>query len=162
MTFWVAGATIAGAVIGGVSSSKASKKGIKGQEKAARIFREGTEKAGATSTELINNARRLTRRAARQNLQLLGKTRQQVTEPFQQGNVAAQGAIAAGLQQQQNALLGAPTDFSAFQPQEIRIPNKINTAGLKLNLPAQQPPPNPLAGPLNIPINPGNFLGGVR
>jgi len=52
-------------------------------------------------------------------LQALQASQPQQLSTFQQGNVQAQGTIAGGLPQIQSAILGTPTDFSAFQPQQV-------------------------------------------
>lgn len=50
---------------------------------------------------------------------VLRASQPQQLSTFQQGNVQAQGTIAGGLPQIQSAILGTPTDFSQFQPQQV-------------------------------------------
>ena len=140
---WGAAAIVGGAAIGALSSGKASKDAIKGQEKAAAIFRESTERAGREIIPRFQQAAQGIRRAGRQNLNLLGTIPQCVTKPFQQGNIQAQQAISGGLQQQQNALLGLPTDLSSLDPVAVHVPRNINTQAFSLGGPQPQlPQPN--------------------
>lgn len=143
-------ATVVGAGIGAFSKNKSAKKLAKAQEESSRRFQAGVERAGGLVTEGLGRAQDLTRRATRQSLNLLGQTPERVTAPFQKGNVLAQGAISAGLEQQQAAILGQPTDFSAFAPQTIRAPRGINTQNLQLGLPQPPPAVDPNAANPNI------------
>jgi hypothetical protein len=43
-------------------------------------------------------------------------------QAFQQGNMGAQQALAQGLPQFQNAILGQPINYAAFQPQQVNVP----------------------------------------
>lgn len=52
---------------------------------------------------------------------VLGQTIPQQVGAFQAGNVGAQQTLLAGLPQQQNALLGLPTDLSGLQAQQIPV-----------------------------------------
>lgn len=53
--------------------------------------------------------------------QVLAAGQPQQLSTFQQGNVQAQGTIAGGLPQIQQAILGGQTDFSGFQPQQVQF-----------------------------------------
>ena len=117
-------------------------------------FRLATDKAEREIVPRFQKASEGVRRAGRQTLNLLGTTGPRVTRPFQEGNVAAQGIIASGLEQQQNAILGLPTDFSAFQPQTLHVPGQINTQQFSLGGPQPAAPvPSPFQGPQ--PTTPG-------
>jgi len=52
---------------------------------------------------------------------VLSQSQPQQLSAFQQGNVGAQGTIARGLPQIQQAILGGATDFSGFQPQTVQF-----------------------------------------
>ena len=52
-------------------------------------------------------------------LDVFGQALPAQTQAFQQGNIGAQQQLLAGLPQIQNALFGAPVDFSGLQPTQI-------------------------------------------
>lgn len=157
---WLAAATIGGAVIGGIASGRAADKAVEGSGEAARILKEATDKAGMDATQLIRSAQDRIARAGRQTLNLLGSAQKRVTKPFQEGNVLAQGVISAGLEQQRNAILGQPTDFSAFDPQTIRVPPGIITQNLKLGAGPPQPVAQPAVAQPQNPLIPNNRFTG--
>lgn len=71
-------------------------------------------------------------------LDILGQSIPQQLQAFQAGNVGAQGQVAAGLPQFQAAILGQPTDFSAFQPSTIPFDAGFTQQTLPFGQPAQQ------------------------
>ena len=91
-------------------------------------------------------------------LDVFGQTIPGQLDVFQQGNVGAQQAILAGLPQAQNAILGLPVDFGAFQPQRL----DVNTQFAQQQLPQFQQPQLAPAGqpPGGIPQFGGGFGGG--
>ena len=64
---------------------------------------------------------------------------------FQQGNVGAQQALIAGMPQFQNAILGLPTDMSAFQPQRLNVDTSFTQQPVAP--PQQQQPVAPATAP---------------
>ena len=70
---------------------------------------------------LFPQAQEERRRSFQQALGLLQGALPQQTGTFQQGNVAAQNQILAGLPQIQNAILGRPVDLSALQATQVPI-----------------------------------------
>jgi hypothetical protein len=53
-------------------------------------------------------------------LNIFGEAAPRQADAFLQGNMGAQQQISRGLPQMQNALMGMPVDYSAFQPQQIQ------------------------------------------
>ena len=86
---------------------------------------------------------------ASQNLQagfgaaadVFGQVIPQQVSAAQQGNMAAQQQMAAALPQIQNAILGLPTDFSAFQPQGINVDTSFAQTPMPQFQPAQAQQP---------------------
>lgn len=56
--------------------------------------------------------------------QLLAGTLPQQMSMYNQGNMNAQQTMLAGAPQYQNAILGGPIDYSAFQPQQVQFDNQ--------------------------------------
>jgi hypothetical protein len=80
-------------------------------------------------------------------LDMYGQFVPQQMDVFQQGNVAAQGHLLAGMPQFNNAIMGLPVDYSAFQPTQLnydaswaqqQLPQFITTGDL-LGGQSQQP-----------------------
>lgn len=81
-------------------------------------------------------------------LDVYGQSMPQQVDTFQQGNMGAQAQLLAGLPQFQNAIMGAPVNYNAFQPQQIQydpsfmqqqLPQFISTASLLGGLDQGQP-----------------------
>jgi hypothetical protein len=81
-------------------------------------------------------------------LDVYGQTIPQMMDVFQQGNMAAQGHLLAGMPQVHNAILGMPVDYSAFQPTQLnydasfaqqQLPQFRTTADLLGGQAQQQP-----------------------
>jgi len=56
-----------------------------------------------------------------QGLNLIGQLYGPTGQMQQQGNLAAQRALLAGLPMQRNAIMGAPVDYSQLQPTQIQF-----------------------------------------
>jgi len=79
-------------------------------------------------------------------LDVFGQSIPAQTGVFQQGNVAAQNQILAGLPQMQNAILGGQVDYSALQPTQLQMPD---LSFLQQQLPQTVDPYAPVMGPEN-------------
>lgn len=64
-------------------------------------------------------------------MSIFGQAAPQQISAFQQGNVNAQSQIARGMPQFQNALMGMPVDYGAFQP----IRQQVDTSWMQPQMP---------------------------
>jgi len=168
MSFWVAAAVVGGAVIGAVGTRQAGKAAAKGQERASDTLAAAAARAREEIIPRFEQARIAQRQGFGGALNLLGQTPEQVTAPFQQGNVLAQEQIGRGLGQVQNAILGSPIDLSGFQARSVPTPPPLEIPQLPGQpAPSQMPPQQPGAG-FRPPTAPGkqqlidSFQGGFR
>lgn len=163
-------AAIAGAgVLGAVASDRATSKSLRAQKEAgaeqAQLIREGRQQAEAAMDRLGPLAQENLMRGNQAALNIFGGLAPAQMGIFQQGNVGAQQALTSALPQIQNALLGAPTDFSALQPQQLQMPDLsfLNTqlpnfVGVGFDPASHTVNPNPVLPP-NIGVP--NPLGGA-
>jgi len=139
---WIATAVIGSAVVGGIASSKASKRAAEGQEQALAESGAAIGQARGEVKDAFGRAEQLQTQGFQDALGTLFAGPERQIAPFQEGNVQAQNTLIGGLQQQQNALLGnAPVDLSGFQAQ--RIPFQALNQGSLL---AGQGQLNPIQG----------------
>jgi len=134
-------ATVVAGGLGFAASKSASKKAERGQEKALAATTEGTAQARGDVSRGFDLAKTARGKGFENVLNLLSGAPAQQIAPFQQGNVAAQQQIGRGLTQQQNALLGLPTDLSGFQARQIGQPSDFN-----IDLSRFRPQPAPQTG----------------
>ncbi len=117
-------AIVGGAVIGGISSERASERAAEGSERAAAQIAAAGADARRDVLDLFPLAQQDLLSGARGAFDIFsqGLTGQQ--QALQQGNINAQQTISAGLPQIQAALLGiqAPQG-NAFAPQGINLAN---------------------------------------
>ena len=123
----VATAVVAAAVIGSVASNRANKKAIEAQEAAADRARAATSTAAGVARldamDLSQAAGQAGTAGYQRALDVFGQSVIPQGQAFQQGNVAAQQAVLAGLPQIQNAILGGNVNYSAMQPFQLRQGN---------------------------------------
>lgn len=123
----VATAIAGAAVIGAISSNKASKKAAQSSEKgaatAAAETRRATEEARSDLFKLFPAAQQNVQQGFQGALDVFGQSLPAQTNVFQQGNIGAQEQLLAGLPQFQNAILGNQVDFSQLQPTQIQTPD---------------------------------------
>lgn len=130
MADWLSGAvaavgSIAGGLWGANEDRKANKDAIKAQEQQneanQKFLRQQAQVARHDMIPLFDAAHqnRIAGADAAMNALRMGMWNQ--IPAFQQGNVGAQQTLLAGLPQIQNAILGNPVDFSALQPQQIKL-----------------------------------------
>ena len=110
---------VAGAVVGGgiaaYGSKKAGEEAAEGQKEAASIIRKSAEEAKRSIFELVPISEANLQLGAQSALDIIGQTIPQQIGLARGGNIAAQQTLQSALPQMQNALLGRPTDMSAFQ-----------------------------------------------
>jgi soluble cytochrome b562 len=118
-----AAALTVGSVAGGLLSNNASKKAASQQsrsdKKARAAVKDAAEQARADIFDRVDTAEDYSRQGYQDALDVFAQTIPQQANTFTQGNLNAQQAILAGLPQIQNAILGAPINYNAFQPTSI-------------------------------------------
>jgi hypothetical protein len=122
------GAAIAGAaVVGAASSRNASKKAANASRDASNTAsaetRRAADEARADIFKLFPASQDALATGYQGAANIFGQTAPQQADIFQQGNVAAQQQIAAGMPQFQNAILGGQVDYNQFQPTQLQQPD---------------------------------------
>lgn len=107
----------------GGAEKKAAKKNVQALEKGQQQVREGVAQARGDALKLFPAAQQNIQQGFQGALDVFGQSLPAQTDVFQQGNVAAQQQILAGLPQFQNAILGNQVDFSQLQPTQIQAPD---------------------------------------
>ena len=134
----------------GGSERKAAKAQTKALEQGQQFVRQGQQQARQDIQQIFPQAQQSLQQGFQGALDIFGQSIPAQTNVFQQGNLAAQQSIAAGLPQFQNAILGGQVDFSQFQPRQLQTPD---LSFLQRQLPqlaqAQQPA---LQGQVNNPF----------
>lgn len=148
----IVGTAILGAVMSERASSKAAKSQRRGIESAEDAAREATRAAQAQAIPLFASAQNNALMGFQGALDTLGSTIPGQANVMQQGNVAAQQQLLAGLPQFQNATLGNQVDFSQLQPTVLDMPDF--SAISNVTLPDFTSIEDALGGSLG-----GNFLG---
>ena len=123
----LAAAVAGAAVVGAVATTSASKRAVKAQEKGNTQASAQLEKATAAARndlfKLYPAAQQNMQQGYQGALDVFKNTLPQQASTFQAGNVAAQNQLLAGMPQFQNAILGAPVDYSQFQATQLQQPN---------------------------------------
>lgn len=118
-----AAALTVGSVAGGLLSNNASKKAASQQsrsdKKARAAVKDAAEQARSDIFDRLDTSEDYSRQGYQDALDVFAQTIPQQANTFTQGNLNAQQAILAGLPQIQNAILGAPINYNAFQPTAI-------------------------------------------
>ena len=120
-------AIIGGGVLGAITSRNSTKSAIKSTEKAADKSSAQLQAAQAAARndlfKLFPAAQQNAQQGYQGALDVFKQTLPQQANTFQAGNVAAQNQLLAGMPQYQNAILGAPVDYSRFQATQLQQPN---------------------------------------
>jgi hypothetical protein len=123
----VATAIAGAAIVGGVVSNNASKRAVSAQadanDKAAQQLAASTAAARQDLFKLYPAAQQNMQQGYQGALDVFKNTLPQQASTFQAGNVAAQNQLLAGMPQYQNAILGAPVDYSKFQATQLQQPD---------------------------------------
>lgn len=105
------------------SASRAADAERDSQALALERTDEMAERARTDATNLFSSGQQNALRGFGAANDLLGESIPEQIRTFQSGNMGAQDQIRAGAQQQQNAILGGPIDYSAFQTRQIAPPS---------------------------------------
>jgi hypothetical protein len=115
------------ALVGGISSRNSTKSSINASEKAGDKASDqlaaSTAQARGDLFKLFPAAQQNAQRGYQGALDVFSQSLPQQAGQFQAGNVAAQNQLLAGMPQFQNAILGAPVDYSQFQATQLEQPN---------------------------------------
>jgi hypothetical protein len=124
---FVAAAIAGTAVVGAVSSRNATKASIRASEqageKSSQQIAASTAQARNDLFKLFPAAQENAQRGYQGALDVFNQALPQQAGVFQAGNVAAQNQLLAGMPQYQNAILGAPVDYSQFQATQLQQPS---------------------------------------
>lgn len=118
-----AGASLAGSALDRRSQGKAVNKA--NEAAAARTqaglsaLAPGYQAAQDIRQQAFGTGQRMRQQGMQQGLGMLSQLYGPTANLYQQGNVAAQRALLAGLPLQRAAILGEPMDYSALQPTQI-------------------------------------------
>tara|TARA_R110000803_G_scaffold170266_2_gene233301 strand:+ start:603 stop:1166 length:564 start_codon:yes stop_codon:yes gene_type:complete len=123
----VAAAVAGAAVVGAVASRNSTKAAINASEKAGQKSSQqlaaSTAQARGDLFKLFPAAQENSQRGYQGALDVFKQALPQQANTFQAGNVAAQNQLLAGMPQYQNAILGAPVDYSQFQATQLEQPS---------------------------------------
>ena len=119
----VAGATIIGAGANAYSTNKASKAATSAADKAAGQVKDAAGMARDDLFRLFPAAQANNMQGYQGALDVFKQSTPQQMAFGQSGNIAAQNQLISGMPQYQNAILGAPVDYSQFQATDLGQPN---------------------------------------
>lgn len=107
----------------GGSEKKAAKAQTQALKEGQAFTREGVEQARGDLLNLFPAAQQNLQQGFQGALDVFGQSLPAQVQSFQQGNVAAQQQLLAGLPQFQNAILGGNIDFGQLQPSTVPLPD---------------------------------------
>ena len=144
------------AVLGAISSRNATKSAARAQsdaaDKSAAQIAASTAKARGDLFKLFPAAQQNTQQGYQGALDVFSQALPQQANTFQAGNVAAQNQLLTGMPQFQNAILGAPVDYSKFQATQLEQPNfGFANQQLEYTDPYEPPQQQQLYGTGNVP-----------
>jgi hypothetical protein len=123
----IATAIAGAAIVGGISSRNATKASVRASEqageKSSQQIAASTAQARNDLFKLFPAAQENAQRGYQGALDVFNQALPQQAGVFQAGNVAAQNQLLAGMPQYQNAILGAPVDYSQFQATQLQQPS---------------------------------------
>ena len=135
-------ATIGGALIGKSSTDKATRAQVDAGDKASQQLAASTAQARNDLFKLFPAAQQNTQQGYQGALDVFKQALPQQAGALQAGNVAAQNQLLAGMPQYQNAILGAPVDYSQFQATQLEQPSfDFANQQLQYTDPYALPPP---------------------
>lgn len=115
MSWFAVGTAVVGGVIAAKGAKDAAKAGAKGQEAGSAIIKQAADEARRTIFEMVPIAEQNYQLGTQAGLDVLGQSIAPQSQLARGGNIAAQNTLISGLGQQQNAILGRPTDLSQLQ-----------------------------------------------
>ena len=120
---------VASAALASRSSKKATKAATDAAEQGQQILAEDKAQARDDIMRLFPQAQQAQTRGFTEARQMLGGLLPEQQRLFQDGNVAAQNTMLAGLPQIQNAIMGNPVDMSGLQaktftPGSVAVPER--------------------------------------
>lgn len=135
-------AIVGAAVVGGVASNRAAKKGAKAAERGQDILAQSREQARGDVNRIFPQAQEMQAQGFDNFRNFLNdQVVPQQTQPFIGGNMAAQAQVARGLPQIQNAILGRQTDLSGFKARQVGQQPSFDLGAINPQ-PVETQPPN--------------------
>jgi hypothetical protein len=123
----IATAIAGSAIVGGVVANNASNRAVDAQEaageKASQQLAAATGQARGDLFKLFPSSQQNMQQGYQGALDVFKQSLPQQAGAMQAGNVAAQNQLLTGMPQFQNAILGAPVDYSQFQATQLQQPN---------------------------------------
>ena len=110
---------LVGAAAASDSSKRAANTAANTQGRQLAATDAGVQQARGDLFNLFPTAEANSQKGYQSALDVFGQFMPQQASTFQQGNMAAQNQILAGMPQQHNALMGGQVDYSQFQPSQI-------------------------------------------
>ena len=135
MPWIIAGGALLGGLIGGKATKDASKAQRAGADNAAVETRRAANEARADLFKLFPASQDALSTGYQGAADIFGQSAPQQANLFQQGNVAAQQQVAAGMPQFQNAILGGQVDYNQFQPTQLQQPDFSFMQGQRFDAP---------------------------
>jgi hypothetical protein len=132
---WMAAA----AVVGGAISADSSRKAAHAGSDAAEEAQAGLVAAGGKARKRLKSGHNLAQKdlfgGSSGAFDVMNQSFGGQQQALSQGNLNAQNTISSGLPQIQNALMGTPTNYSAFDPRGVTLnesfANPFLTRGFK-------------------------------
>ncbi len=138
----IAGAAVVSGVVGNNSSKRAVSAQVDAGDKSSQQLAASTAQARNDLFKLFPAAQQNTQQGYQGALDVFKQALPQQAGVFQAGNVAAQNQLLAGMPQYQNAILGAPVDYSQFQATQLEQPSfDFANQQLQYTDPYALPPP---------------------
>jgi hypothetical protein len=120
MSYWIAGAAVGSAVIGGASANNAANKSASAARSGIASTERLMNQARNDSINLFTRAIQSSQSGIDGALKFYQENAAARINPFVQGNMAAQRVIGQGATQANNAILGLPVDMAfANNPQAL-------------------------------------------
>jgi len=140
----MAAASAGANLIGGAADRRAAKKAISKQnaieaqrtQQALSALQPGYQAAQDISQHAFGQGNMMRQQGMQQGLGLIGQLYGPTAQMQQQGNLAAQRALLAGLPMQRNAILGVPVDYGQLQTTQLAVdPEMLSRMLSGLSLP---------------------------
>lgn len=123
--------------LGGTDSS-AQQLTLKQNQDTLDLIERQTQRATRDVSKLFGSAEQNLLAGNQAAADMMGQYVPQQFGALQQGNLNAQQQVLAGMPQVQNALLGLPTDMSAFQPRTVNVDTSFLTKNQMPNFQSSQ------------------------
>lgn len=121
----IGGSALVGAWSGSNSTDKAADASTASTSAQIAATKAATDQARGDLFNLFPSAEANSQKGYQSALDVFGQFMPQQAQTFQQGNMAAQNQILAGMPQAHNALMGGAVDYSQFQPTQLNYDSNM-------------------------------------